>query len=160
MIDCNHITSTDFTAAKGFTAMLADFQTRGQAVYWLNPSPDICSVLRCGIKIFFTGKILSPHKKYFNVVSPIGPWRGTPSPRSRGQRRCGWARAASSTSLSSRRRLQTLGWPRIRTKVSRCSHKRTASISCFKHTLIVTFVTLYAMICCLKIYKSLSRFTR
>ena len=57
MIDCNHITSTDFTAAKGFTAMLADFQTRGQAVYWLNPSPDICSVLRCGIRYF------SPHRE-------------------------------------------------------------------------------------------------
>ena len=156
MIDCNHITSTDFTAAKGFTAMLADFQTRGQAVYWLNPSPDICSVLRCGIRYF------SPHQKYFNVVLLPGPWRETPSLRSHGRRRCGWARAASSTStsLSMRKRPQTLGWPRIRTKVSRCSHKRTASISCFKHTLIVTFVTLYAMICCLKIYKSLSRFTR
>ena len=59
MIDCNHITSTDFTAAKGFTAMLADFQTRGQAVYWLNPSPDICSVLRCVRRYF------SPHQKIF-----------------------------------------------------------------------------------------------
>ena len=45
MIDCNHIINTDFTAAKGFKAMLVDFQKRGQEVHWLNPGPALSSVL-------------------------------------------------------------------------------------------------------------------
>jgi len=46
IIDCCHINKTDFTAAKGFKAMLADFQTRSQAVYWLNPSPSVTHVIK------------------------------------------------------------------------------------------------------------------
>jgi len=46
VIDCTHINQTDFTAAKGFKAMLADFQARSQPVYWLNPGNEISHVLR------------------------------------------------------------------------------------------------------------------
>ena len=45
MIDCNHIINTDFTAAKGFKAMLVDFQKRGQDVHWLKPGLALSSVL-------------------------------------------------------------------------------------------------------------------
>jgi len=45
VIDCLHINNTDFTAAKGFKAMLADFKSRNQEVYWLNTGPDIHHVL-------------------------------------------------------------------------------------------------------------------
>ena len=45
IIDCAHVTSTDFTAAKGFKAMLAEFYSRSQAVYWLNPSQAVTDVL-------------------------------------------------------------------------------------------------------------------
>merc|ERR1719391_1323790 len=41
VIDCSKINHTDFTAAKGFKAMLADFQDRGTEVYWLDPSPSV-----------------------------------------------------------------------------------------------------------------------
>ena len=45
VIDCLHINNTDFTAAKGFKAMLADFKSREQDVYWLNPGPQVHHVL-------------------------------------------------------------------------------------------------------------------
>ena len=45
VVDCLHINNTDFTAAKGFKAMLSDFKSREQEVYWLNTSPDIHHVL-------------------------------------------------------------------------------------------------------------------
>ena len=45
IIDCDHMTSTDFTAAKGFKAMLAEFHFRSQAVFWLNPSQCVTDVL-------------------------------------------------------------------------------------------------------------------
>jgi len=46
VIDCTHINNTDFTAAKGFKAMIADFKNRDQSVYWLNPSQEIQYVLQ------------------------------------------------------------------------------------------------------------------
>ena len=45
VIDCTHINNTDFTAAKGFKAMIADFKNRDQSVYWLNPTQEIQYVL-------------------------------------------------------------------------------------------------------------------
>ena len=45
VIDCLHINNTDFTAARGFKAMLADFKTRQQEVFWLNTEPGVHSVL-------------------------------------------------------------------------------------------------------------------
>ena len=41
VIDCSHINQTDFTAGKGFNAMLEDFKMRNQAVYWLRPRPEV-----------------------------------------------------------------------------------------------------------------------
>ena len=46
IIDCCHINQTDFTAAKGFKAMLSDFQARSQAVYWLNPTTTVTHVIK------------------------------------------------------------------------------------------------------------------
>ena len=45
VIDCLHINNTDFTAARGFTAMLAEFKSRQQEVFWLNIKPGVHSVL-------------------------------------------------------------------------------------------------------------------
>ena len=45
VIDCLHINNTDFTAARGFKAMLADFKSREQEVFWLNTGPAVHSVL-------------------------------------------------------------------------------------------------------------------
>lgn len=41
VIDCCHINQTDFTAGKGFQAMLEDFKSRSQMVYWLRPRPEV-----------------------------------------------------------------------------------------------------------------------
>jgi len=46
ILDCCHVHQTDFTAAKGFKAMLDDFQARSQPVYWLNPSPTVTHVIK------------------------------------------------------------------------------------------------------------------
>jgi len=46
VIDCSKINSADFTAAKGFKAMLADFKARNTEVYWLDPSPNVAHVLK------------------------------------------------------------------------------------------------------------------
>eukprot|EP00092_Neocalanus_flemingeri_P010828 GFUD01011660.1.p1 GENE.GFUD01011660.1~~GFUD01011660.1.p1 ORF type:complete len:675 (+),score=113.89 GFUD01011660.1:76-2100(+) len=46
VIDCSHINQTDFTAAEGFKAMLADFKARSQAVYWLSPSTEVMHVIK------------------------------------------------------------------------------------------------------------------
>ena len=45
VIDCVHINKTDFTAAKAFNAMIADFDTIQQKVFWLNPNSSIKNVL-------------------------------------------------------------------------------------------------------------------
>jgi len=45
-IDCSHVNQTDFTAAKGFKAMLTDFQSRSQPVYWLHPSTEVAHVIK------------------------------------------------------------------------------------------------------------------
>jgi len=45
VIDCTHINKTDFTAAKAFKAMIADFDSRQQKVFWLNPNSGIKNVL-------------------------------------------------------------------------------------------------------------------
>ena len=59
IIDCDHMTSTDFTAAKGFKAMLAEFHSRSQTLYWLNPSQAVTDVLM---------KVLGDQ---FNAISSI-----------------------------------------------------------------------------------------
>jgi len=46
IIDCSNINTTDFTAAKGFKAMLSDFDKRNTVVYWLDPSPNVAHTLK------------------------------------------------------------------------------------------------------------------
>jgi len=45
VIDCEHISHADFTAANSFTSMLDDFKARGQPVYWLNPKRKFAATL-------------------------------------------------------------------------------------------------------------------
>lgn len=46
VIDCSHISQTDFTAAEGFDAMISDFKKRHQPVYWLATNPGVIHTLR------------------------------------------------------------------------------------------------------------------
>lgn len=46
VVDCSHISQTDFTAAEGFQAMLADFKQRGQLVYWQATNQGVVATLR------------------------------------------------------------------------------------------------------------------
>lgn len=46
VIDCSRVNNTDFTAAKGFKAMLNDFDTRKTEVYWLDPTPGVAHTLK------------------------------------------------------------------------------------------------------------------
>jgi len=46
VIDCEHISKADFTAASSFKAMMEDFEARGQPVYWLNPGERLSSTLK------------------------------------------------------------------------------------------------------------------
>ena len=46
VIDCEHISKADFTAASSFKAMMEDFEARGQPVYWLNPGERLASTLK------------------------------------------------------------------------------------------------------------------
>jgi len=46
VIDCSQINVTDFTAAKGFKAMLSDFSDRNTEVYWLDPSPGVAHTIK------------------------------------------------------------------------------------------------------------------
>ena len=45
VIDCLHVNTTDFTAAKGLAAMLGDFKSREQEVFWLNTQPGLKDIL-------------------------------------------------------------------------------------------------------------------
>jgi len=46
VIDCSKMNQTDFTAAKGFKAMLSDFNERETEVYWLDPSPSVAHTFK------------------------------------------------------------------------------------------------------------------
>jgi len=46
IIDCSHVSQTDFTAAEGFHAMLGDFKKRSQPVYWLATNQGVISTLK------------------------------------------------------------------------------------------------------------------
>ena len=45
VIDCTHMAKADFTAAKAIQAMLEDFSSRDQAVYWMYPSQGLLNTL-------------------------------------------------------------------------------------------------------------------
>ena len=46
VINCLHVSQTDFTAAEAFHAMIADFKARGQPVYWLAINSNVIRTLR------------------------------------------------------------------------------------------------------------------
>jgi len=46
IIDCTKMNQSDFTAAEGFNAMLKDFKNRSQALYWLQPNPEVAHTIR------------------------------------------------------------------------------------------------------------------
>ena len=46
VIDCSHMSQADFTAAEGFHAMLDDFKSRHQDVYWQAANPGVVATLR------------------------------------------------------------------------------------------------------------------
>ena len=41
MLDCSHISTADFTAAKGFKAMITDFKRRNQQIIFYNTSSSV-----------------------------------------------------------------------------------------------------------------------
>ena len=41
VLDCSHISSADFTAAKGFKAMISDFKMRGQELIFYNTQESV-----------------------------------------------------------------------------------------------------------------------
>ena len=46
VINCLHVSQTDFTAAEAFHAMMKDFKERGQPVYWLAINSNVIRTLR------------------------------------------------------------------------------------------------------------------
>ena len=46
VINCMHVSHTDFTAAESFHAMIEDFKSRGQPVYWFATNANVISTLR------------------------------------------------------------------------------------------------------------------
>ena len=46
VINCLHVSQTDFTAAEAFHAMIEDFKARGQPVYWFATNANVISTLR------------------------------------------------------------------------------------------------------------------
>ena len=41
VLDCGHVSTSDFTAAKGFKAMISDFRKREQPIIFYNTSPSV-----------------------------------------------------------------------------------------------------------------------
>ena len=56
VINCMHVSHTDFTAAESFHAMIEDFKSRGQPVYWFATNANVISTLRA-----VTGQDLKVH---------------------------------------------------------------------------------------------------
>ncbi|XP_034936756.1 sodium-independent sulfate anion transporter-like [Chelonus insularis] len=50
VVDCRYVLGADFTAAKGIAALIGEFNTRKQGLYFFNPRSDVVAVLRgaCG----------------------------------------------------------------------------------------------------------------
>ncbi|XP_033214570.1 sodium-independent sulfate anion transporter [Belonocnema kinseyi] len=50
VVDCRHVLGADFTAAKGIAALINEFNSRKQGLYFYNPRSDVVAVLRgaCG----------------------------------------------------------------------------------------------------------------
>ncbi len=50
VLDCRHISNTDFTAAKGFKSMIADFRKRNQPIIFYNTTQSVMDTF-LGVKI-------------------------------------------------------------------------------------------------------------
>ncbi|GBP68186.1 Sodium-independent sulfate anion transporter [Eumeta japonica] len=50
VLDCTHIYSADYTAAKSVEQLTADFHARGQPLYFYNVKPSVCSVFEAVAK--------------------------------------------------------------------------------------------------------------
>ena len=50
MLDCSHISTADFTAAKGFKAMITDFKRRNQQIIFYNTSSSVIDTF-LGVKM-------------------------------------------------------------------------------------------------------------
>jgi len=63
VVDCSHISSTDFTAAKGFKAMISDFQSRGQPLIFHNAQTSVMDTFTgaIGTNIVVTHSIQELH---------------------------------------------------------------------------------------------------
>mgnify|MGYP002049099727 FL=1 len=61
VINCMHVSHTDFTAAESFHAMIEDFKSRGQPVYWFATNANVISTLRAvtgqDLKVHYTGAL-------------------------------------------------------------------------------------------------------
>ena len=45
VIDCCHVYQVDYTAAKGFKAMLEDFRSQQQEVFWLHCNSSVANTI-------------------------------------------------------------------------------------------------------------------
>ncbi|XP_066250801.1 sodium-independent sulfate anion transporter-like [Euwallacea similis] len=62
VIDCQFILGADFTAAKGIAALISEFSTRKQPLYFLNPRLEVVSVFR---------GVLSENFVFFNCKNKL-----------------------------------------------------------------------------------------
>ena len=58
VINCMHVSHTDFTAAESFHAMIEDFKSRGQPVYWFATNTNVIRTLKSvtGMGVYFFEK--------------------------------------------------------------------------------------------------------
>eukprot|EP00090_Calanus_glacialis_P015453 TRINITY_DN24401_c0_g1_i1.p1 TRINITY_DN24401_c0_g1~~TRINITY_DN24401_c0_g1_i1.p1 ORF type:complete len:653 (-),score=122.04 TRINITY_DN24401_c0_g1_i1:57-2015(-) len=61
VIDCSHIYQVDYTAAKGFNAMLGDFSSRQQEVFWLSCNSSVANTISAIAGDLFV-QIKGPHQ--------------------------------------------------------------------------------------------------
>ena len=61
VIDCSHIYQVDYTAAKGFNAMLGDFSSRQQEVFWLSCNTSVANTISAIAGDLFV-QITGPHQ--------------------------------------------------------------------------------------------------
>jgi len=61
VIDCSHIYQVDYTAAKGFKAMLGDFSSRQQEVFWLSCNSSVATTISAIAGDLFI-QIRGPHQ--------------------------------------------------------------------------------------------------
>lgn len=60
VLECTHIYSADYTAAKSIEQLISDFNVRGQPLYFYNVKPSVCSVFEAVTKpehfiVFYEG---------------------------------------------------------------------------------------------------------